>query len=75
MCEALLLLSSMFCGLHSKAITLDIRLEIAFPFYNLLCSKQGLISSLIIGAGRFLSCWQIVNLLHLVNTTYTKFIK
>lgn len=74
MCEALLLLSSMFCGLHSKAITLDIRLEIAFPFYNLLCSKQGLISSLILGAGHFLSCWQI-NLLHLVDITYTKFLK
>lgn len=44
------------CGLHGNAITLDIRLEPALPFYNFLCSTGGLISDMKLGTGDPLSC-------------------
>lgn len=41
----------MCCSLHSNAITVDIRLEIASLFYNFLCSKQGLRGDMELGIG------------------------
>lgn len=65
-CKVSLLLSSTHCSWHTNAITVDVRLEVASPFYNFLCSKRGLRGDMKLEIGNLLSCLHIFSLLDLV---------